>query len=237
MTQLMLWQWLYAVLIQCNMSQVVQYMTTHGVPELSLVFFLMLPIAATLLTFARQVLGVKAFGIYIPLITTLAFLATGIKYGVFLFVVIVLVGTLLRFILKRTRLLYLPRMAITLITIIICIYIIFAAAIYFGKNNFVQISVFPVLILITLSEKFIATQIRRGNRAALILTLETLILSIICYFLISWHTLQNFALAYPVIVIGGAIILNIFLGRWTGLRLTEYLRFKEVINQTRLPKK
>lgn len=212
-------------------------MTIHGVPELSLVFFLMLPIAATVITFARQVLGIKAFGIYIPLITTLAFLATGIKYGIFLFVVIVAVGTLLRFILRKTHLLYLPRMALALITIIICIYIIFAIAIYFEKSGFVQISIFPVLILITLSEKFISTQIRRGNRTALILTLETLILSIVCYYLISWQALQNFSLAYPVLIIGGAILLNILLGRWTGLRLTEYLRFKEVINHTRIPKK
>ena len=212
-------------------------MTTHGVPELSLVFFLMLPIAATVITFARQVLGIKAFGIYIPLITTLAFLATGIKYGVFLFIIIVLVGTLLRFILKRTRLLYLPRMALTLITIIICIYIIFNIAIYFDKTTFIKISVFPVLILITLSEKFVATQIRRGNRTALILTLETLVLSVASYYLITWQALQNFALLYPIVIIVGAIFINILLGRWTGLRLTEYLRFKEVIQHARLPKK
>lgn len=219
------------------MSSIIQYMTTHGVPELSLVFFLMLPVAATVITFARQILGIKAFGIYIPLITTFAFLATGIRYGVFLFLIIVIIGTILRYILRKTRLLYLPRMALTLIMITLCLYILFMAAIYLGKTGFVQVSVFPVLILITLSEKFISTQIRLGNKTAIILTLETLILSIICYYLITWQRFQEFALLYPLVIIGGAIVLNILLGRWTSLRLTEYFRFKQVIKQTKLPKK
>jgi len=219
------------------MSSIIQYMTIHGVPELSLVFFLMLPIAATVIAFARQILGIKAFGLYIPLITTLAFLATGIKYGVFLFIIIVVVGTLLRYVLRKTRLPYLPRMTLTLIMIILSIYILFILAIYLEKTGFIQVSIFPVLILIVLSEKFIATQIRLGNKTAIILTLETLILSIICYYLITWSALQQFALLYPIIIIGGAIILNILLGRWTNLRLTEFFRFKQVVKHTKLPKK
>lgn len=208
-------------------------MTTNGVPELSLVFFLLLPVAATIITFARQILGIKAFGIYIPLITTLAFLATGIKYGVFLFLIIVITGTILRYILRKTRLLYLPRMALTLIMITLCIYILFILAIYFGKIGFIQISVFPILILITLSEKFIATQIRLGNKKAMILTAETLIISILCYYIIKWPLLQQFALSFPIIIIAGTIILNVLLGKWTGLRLTEYFRFKEIIKRTK----
>lgn len=213
------------------MSSIIQYMTTNGVPELSLVFFLMLSVAATIITLARQILGIKAFDIYVPLITAFAFLATGIKYGVFLFLIIVLVATFLRYLLRKSRLLYIPRIALTLIAITICIYILFVIAIYFEKSGFIQISVFPVLILIILSERFIATQIRLGNKKAAVLTVETLIISIICYYLISWPRLQDFALQYPLIIIGGAIILNILLGRWSGLRLTEYFRFKEVIKR------
>lgn len=219
------------------MSSIVEYMTIHGVPTLSLVFFLMLPIAATVITFARQILGIKAFGLYIPLITTFAFLATGIKYGVFLFLIIIITGTILRYILRKTRLLYLPRMALTLILITLCLYVLFIIAIYFERSGFIQVSIFPVLILIVLSEKFISTQIRLGNKTAIILTIETLILSIASYYLISWPALQQFTLLYPIIIIIGAIILNILLGRWASLRLSEYFRFKEVIKRTKLPKK
>jgi len=219
------------------MSDILQYMTTHGVPELSLVFFLMLPVAATIITFARQILGIKAFGIYIPLITTFAFLATGIRYGIFLFLVTIIIGTISRFILRKIRLLYLPRMAIGLTVVTISIYILFIVASYLGKTNFIQISIFPILILITLSEKFIATQIRLGDRTAIILTLETLALSIICYYFITWPIIQKLALLYPVLLVIIIIIINILLGRWAGLRLTEYFRFKEVTNHIKIPKK
>jgi len=212
-------------------------MTTHGVPELSLVFFLMIPIAATVITFARQLLGVKSFGLYIPLLTTLAFLATGIKYGVFLFLITIIIGTLLRYILRKTHLLYLPRVTLTLITIIVCMYILFAIAIYFGKIDFIQISIFPVLLLIILPEKFIATQIRLGNKKAVIITMETLILSIVSFYLITWSFLQNIVLSYPLIAIVLLIIINVWLGKWEGLRLTEYFRFKQTIKRTKLPRK
>ena len=219
------------------MSYIIQYMTTHGVPELSLAFFLMLPVAATLISFARQVLGIKAFGLYIPLITTFAFLATGIKYGVFLFLIIVVTGTLFRYVLRKARLLYLPRMALTLILITISIYIIFVLAVYLGKTSFIQVSIFPVLILIILSEKFINTQIRLGNKIAIISTIETLLISIACYYLISWQSFQNIALQYPLIFIAVTIIINILLGRWAGLRISEFFRFKEVIDYIEVPKK
>jgi len=219
------------------MSYIIQYMTTHGVPELSLAFFLMLPVAATLISFARQVLGIKAFGLYIPLITTFAFLATGIKYGVFLFLIIVIIGTLFRYLLRKAHLLYLPRMALTLILITISIYIIFVLAVYLGKTSFIRVSIFPVLILIILSEKFINTQIRLGNKIAIISTIETLLISIACYYLISWQSFQNIALQYPLIFIAVTIIINILLGRWAGLRISEFFRFKEVIDYIEVPKK
>lgn len=219
------------------MHSIIQYFTTHGVPELSLVFFLMLPVAATVISFARQILGIKAFGLHIPLITSFAFLATGIRYGVFIFLLAVATGTLLRFVLKKIRLLYLPRMAITLIMITVSIYGLFAVAIYFDKTGFINISIFPVLILVILSEKFIATQIKRGNKMASIITLESLIIAIVCYYLITWTVLQQFALQYPFVIIVGSILLNILIGRWSGLRISEYFRFKEVIEHIKLPKK
>jgi len=36
--------------------------------------------------------------------------------------------------------------------------------------------------------------------------------------------------AYPWIILL-SVPINIFLGKWTGLRLSEYLRFKEVIKK------
>jgi len=197
----------------------------------------MLPIVATIIAFSRQIVGIRGFGIYTPLIITFAFLATGLKYGLIFFIVIISVGTLMRLFIRRFRLLYLPRMAIALIAVALAILTI----IYFGastqRTGLITSSVFAVLIMITLVEKFLSTQVEKGGKGAIFITIETLILSIICYFVASWDLLQIFVLSHPLLVISLAVVINIFLGKWTGLRLSEYFRFREIIKNIEIPKK
>ncbi len=212
-------------------------MISQGVPQETVVLLLMLPIVATIIAFSRQIIGIKGFGIYTPLIISFAFLATGLKYGLAIFIAILLVGTLVRLLVKKFRLLYLPRMAIVLILVALTILIVFLEGAYSGRHGLISASIFAILIMITLVEKFIATQINQGAKRTIIITSETLILSIICYWVASWLWLQNMVLAYPLSIILGSIIVNILLGKWTGLRLSEYFRFQKVIKHVESSKK
>lgn len=214
-----------------------QYLINQGIPQETIILLLMLPIVATIIAFGRQIIGIKGFGIYTPLIITFAFLAVGLKYGLVFFITILLIGTLTRLLARKIRLLYLPRMAIVLTAVALAILMVFVAGAYTDRRGLINASIFAVLIMITLVEKFIATQIERGARGAIILTSETLILSVVCYWIASWPWLQNFVLNFPIWTVLGAVVINIFLGRWTGLRLSEYFRFREVIRQTELPEK
>jgi len=211
------------------MSTLAQYMISQGVPKETIVLLLMLPIVAMVIAFARQVIGIKGFGIYTPLIITFAFLATGLKYGLALFIVILFVGTTTRLIVKKFRLLYLPRMALILTAVALAMIFLFLEGARSGREGLITVSVFAILIMITLVEKFITTQIKLGAKGAIFLTSETLALSIVCYWVASWLWLQNLILAYPFGIIFISIGINILLGKWTGLRLTEYFRFKELI--------
>ncbi|PIV10235.1 MAG: hypothetical protein COS49_01485 [Candidatus Portnoybacteria bacterium CG03_land_8_20_14_0_80_41_10] len=219
------------------MFPTIEYMIAQGVPQETIVLLLMLPIVATVIAFARQVIGIKGFGIYIPLIVSLAFLATGLKYGLALFITVLLVGTLTRLLVKRFRLLYLPRMAVVLTAVALGILLLLLAGAYTDRQGLIATSIFAILIMGTLVEKFITVQIEQGARGAIILTSETLFLSIVCYWIASWPWLQNQVLVYPLWFVLGVIIINIFLGRWTGLRLSEYWRFREVIKRVELPEK
>jgi len=211
------------------MSIITQYMIDRGVSEETIILLLMLPIVATIIAFARQVIGIKGFGIYTPLIISFAFLATGLKYGLAFFIIIILVGTLARLVVKRFRLLYLPRMAIVLTAVAISIFAVFLEGAYSGRNGLTAASIFAIIVMITLVEKFIASQIERGRKEAIILTIETLILSIICYLIAIWPWLRDLVLTYPIIIITGTIIINVLLGKWTGLRISEYARFRKII--------
>ena len=53
----------------------IAFFIEQGVPEQTVLLLLMLPLIATLVAFFRQVIGIKAFGIYTPSIITFALLA------------------------------------------------------------------------------------------------------------------------------------------------------------------
>ncbi len=218
-------------------SSFVELAVNQGVPLSTVVLILMLPILVAVIAFFRQVVGIKAFGIYTPALIIFAFLAIksesqsfwgGIKYGISIFILVIIVGTLLRMFLKKFRLLYLPRMAIVISIVALTTLIVLMISGYFNRTGLASVSIFPILIMITLVEKFVAVQIEKGNKSAIFLSLETLLISLVGYFLASWQKLIEYLQAYPWIVFI-AIALILFLGKWSGLRLTEYFRFREVL--------
>ncbi len=211
------------------MNQFIQLALANSVPLDTLILVLILPIIVTLIAFFRQVIGIKAFGIYTPAIITFAFLATNqLKYGITIFITVIVVGTLARFILKRIRLLYLPRVAI-MITIVgfSILFLLFIGGTY-DRTGLASVSIFPILIMITLVEKFVAVQIEKGGRTAILLAAETLIISIIGYYIASWPAMIGLVLNHPWVILF-TIPINVLLGKWTGLRLSEYFRFRQII--------
>jgi hypothetical protein len=212
-------------------NSLINFIVAQGVPIQTIALLLMLPIIATLVAFFRQVIGIKAFGIYTPSIITFALIAfdpNGIKYGIAIFASVILVGMISRLILKNFRLLYLPRVAITLSIVSLSILGILVLGGSQQRTGLASISIFPLLIMITLSEKFVAAQIEKGSRVAFILAIETLIISVIGYYLVSWKALEALLLNYPWIVLL-TFIINFSLGKWAGLRLTEYFRFRKIL--------
>ena len=98
------------------------------------------------------------------------------------------------------------------------------------RTGLAAVSIFPLLIMITLVEKFVATQIEKGDRMAILLAAETLFISLVGYFIASSFFFQNLIITIPWIVLL-TIPINILLGRWSGLRLTEYVRFRNILTR------
>lgn len=210
------------------MLNIFNFMINNGTPKETIVLLLMLPIIATFIVATRQIIGIKAFGIYTPLIITFAFFDMGIKYGLVIFMVVLLAGTVVRYFVKHFRLLYLPRMGIVLTVTAIAILVLLFEGVLSRRTVFINSSIFSILIMITLAEKFIAAQIEKGLKTAVVLSLETLIISVMGYYILKWPQLQNFIFVYPQTILL-TLAINVFLGRWNGLRLNEYFRFKDLL--------
>ncbi|MFA6027397.1 MAG: 7TM domain-containing protein [Patescibacteria group bacterium] len=209
------------------MSYLISFLINKGVSQNTIFLILVLPVIATIISFARQVIGVKAFGIYVPSIIALTFLEINLRWGLFIFFILLIAGTLARLIARKLKLLYMPRMAIVLTLVSLTIFGMFVAGGYLDKTGLLSISIFPILMMIILTEKFIEVQIEKGNKEAIWLTLETLILSIISYLIVSWEAFKTIILAYPELIII-TIILNLIFGRFSGLRVVEYFRFRKL---------
>jgi PKD repeat protein len=212
------------------MSFGINFLVNRGVPINSIVLILMLPVIATILAFARQVIGIKAFGLLTPAMTCVSFLVMGLRYGIIVFIAILIAGTATRFILRKLRLLYLPRMALVLTSISLALLVLLGlgAVSTNDRTSILSFSIFPALILTILAEDFIAAQFKSGLRVALTITAWTLALATVSYVIVSSEIFRTLILSYPEIILL-AIPINIVLGQWSGLRLTEYFRFRELL--------
>ena len=209
------------------MDSVFTFLTSNGVPRETIVILLMFPVLASFIVISRQVIGIKAFGIYTPLIITFAFLSTGFRYGAAIFILALTVATLVHYLLQRVRILYLPKMALILSLTVLAIFTLLFEGAYNDRTVLIGLSIYPLLIIITLVEKFINVQMEKGYKTAFILSLETLLLSTVGYFIVTLQPIRTFTFENPWIILVFLAII-IFLGRWNGLRLSEYIRFRKV---------
>jgi hypothetical protein len=206
----------------------IQYALEYGVPLETILYLLLLPVVVTLVALFRQIFGITAFGIYTPTLITFSFLLVGPKYGVAIFFAVIIAGILSRLLLKRFRLLYLPRIAITLT---LTSFVILALLVFGGsvqRTGFAAQAIAPIIIMIALVEKVIAAQIESGTKTALTIAMQTLAISLIIYAITFAPSFQELLLESPWVVLF-TIVINIAAGKWTGLRLSEYWRFRDIL--------
>lgn len=208
------------------LSSLVNYMLTHGVASRTVILLLMLPLIATILAFLKQVIGISTFGLYTPSVLALSFIALGWKVGIAFLIFIIFTGYVTRTFMQKWRLLYIPKVAIIISAVSITLLILLGIGAYFGLTLSGD-TIFILLIMSTLSEGFLNLKTEEGLLSAVIGIGETILAALLCVFIVQWSFLQSVVLAYPEAILL-TIFVNVFLGKWTGLRLVEYFRFREV---------
>lgn len=210
------------------LSQIVGQMISKGISHEMILYLLMLPVIATLIAFFRQVIGFSTAGVYAPAILTLALVFAGLLNGLAILAVVVLSSLLVRFILRKRRLLFTPKIALNISSVALFVFLALYIASMFELGRVATLSILPILILITLAEKITAVDGSKNAKQVIKLFGEITLVALICYFVVEWRSFQIFMLAYPELVFV-FVFLNYLLGRWTGLRFFEYFRFRELI--------
>lgn len=210
-----------------------QYLIAGGVQAETVFLILILPFIALLVSFFRHFLGLKTFGMYESLILAYALyfispdFLVGLKFGLPIIFIAWLVSETTRRVLLGVKLHHISKVSLKISIASILTLALLAIAAYFDRSGFFTISALPIVIILALVESASIFQIKRGATKTNLISLETLIVSLISYFIISNVWVRDFTLSYSYLVIL-PVVGNFIVGRFSGLRLSEYLRFKNI---------
>ena len=191
---------------------------------------LMIPIGALVMVLMRNIIGIDAFGTFMPVLIALSFRETRLIWGAVLFTLLVALGLSIRFLLERLRLLLVPRLTSVLIVVVILMLIISVVAHKLGLETGLSVALFPMVIIAMTIERMSIVWEERGAVDAIRAGTGSLIIAIFAYLAMGMDWLEYLIFAFPeLLLLVLAIVLLI--GRYTGYRLSELGRFKAVIGK------
>ncbi len=200
-------------------------------PEQRLVeFLLLLPVAALIICVFRNLIGLISFGTFAPALVGLAFRETHGLPGILVFVSILLVGWVMRRVLDHYHLLQVPRIAVMLSLIVVVLILSVVAANRFDLPATKYFSLFPMIILTSMVERFWTLETEDSTASSFRTLLYTMVISVTIALVVSIHTLVRQLFCYPEMVLL-IMAAQLLIGRYTGYRLLELFRFRDFIKQ------
>jgi hypothetical protein len=209
----------------------IRYAVQEGVPANVIVLIILFPLVSSIIGASRHVIGFRGFGMYIPAVLSVALVSTGIIEGLLIFGAIVTTALGTKNLLKKAKIAYLPRTAMLIWTISLGLLALFILVPFLNISSLVGVNIFPILILVLLAENLLDALVRTKPADAIALTAETLALAFISSLILQLESLQKLALAEPELLVLAVAFFNIFIGKFAGLRLAEFLRFRSIIEE------
>jgi hypothetical protein len=186
---------------------------------------ILVPVGALMICVLRNLVGFPTFGVFMPVLMAIAFRSTGLVYGLSIFGGVVIIGYGVRRWIDRLRLLLVPRLSVILTFVII----VFTALALIGNKldlrQFMAVGLLPFVILTMTVERFYIIIEEAGVREGLKTAAGSAAVAVITYELLHLDFLQLTFFVYPELLFTVAG-LQILLGRYTGYRLSELLRFR-----------
>ena len=185
----------------------------------------MIPVGAFLLVIFRNVIGVKTFGTFMPVLIALAFRETQLAWGMALFSLIVAFGLGARFYLEHLKLLLVPRLAAVLIVVVLLMALFSLLSHGLGLERGLSVALFPMVIMTMTIERMSIVWEERGASEALQQGLGSLVVAALVYLVMTLRYTEHLFFLFPELMLV-LLAATLLLGRYTGYRLLELFRFK-----------
>jgi hypothetical protein len=187
---------------------------------------LIVPLGALVMCVLRNVVGIRTFGMFMPMLIALALTGTGLAWGTFFLFAIIAVALVTRIWIQRLYLLLAARIAFILTLVILLMVFLFAVGEQLALPS-TGVGAFPFVIMTMIVERLSVSLEEEGVGNTLRRAGSTLAAIYLTYAVIHARVLQTVFLVFPELLL---LILAALLvvGRYTGYRMTELIRFREL---------
>ena len=188
---------------------------------------LLVPFGILIIVIMRNIIGLNSFGTFAPVLIALAFRETELLRGLLLFTFIVSIGLVFRFYLERLRLLLVPRLGAVVTVVVIIMTLISMISNQLEIDFGLSVSLFPMIIISMVIERMAwsgrsAARQPPSRRASAAWPWPRW-----RFLLCRSRLLGYWVTVFPELSLVVLAVI-IALGRYTGFRLTELFRFRQL---------
>ncbi|MDY0096764.1 MAG: 7TM domain-containing protein [Candidatus Dojkabacteria bacterium] len=208
-------------------SKLTEWIIDHGISQMVLEILIAMCIVATIVSISRYLVGGKTYGIYAPVLLSIAYSYTGLKYGLAVTLIVILTSLLSYSVLKKVRIHYITRIATNYIVLsmVLVLFFVLIDTLGLGLENMSNIPPLAFISIAALSDFFTKQYVKKSLQSSVMTLLTTILVAVFGWFVITREIISDYFLN-NLWLIPLLAILNILIGMFKGLRIKDYFRFR-----------
>ena len=191
---------------------------------------LLIPVGALIICLIRNMVGIPTLGTFAPVLIALAIHMAPLKWGIITLLIFVIIGYLVRRLIDNLKLLLVPRLSVMLSVVVVGVIVFVAVTSSFETPMGAYVGLLPVVILTMSIERCWLLELEDGFLTMIKYLAGTLAAVTVIYFCIQWRMLTKAVFVMPELLLV-IIALILLVGRYSGFRLSELLRFRSIANE------
>ncbi len=209
-------------------SKFINNLSNQGFSTSDIYIIILLPFLFTLVSFFKHLIGISPMWLIITVLFSVLFFKVWALASTVIMASLLAINLAISKLISKQTLLYTPKIGFIIIINIVIFIAIMNLLFHYSILDVNLSDTVYVILFIIVSERLINVIVSKEFREYKKNLVNTFIIAIFCYMIFTIGFIKVFILAYPEIIILLAPA-NYIMWRFTWLRITEYLRFKEVI--------
>ncbi|GHC50834.1 UUP1 family membrane protein [Roseibacillus persicicus] len=191
-------------------------------------YIALIPVGAFMIVVLRNLVGFNMLGTFMPVLLALSFLEIPLAPALLMFSALLAAGLFFRFFLSRLNLLVVPRVAACVVVVSLLMIVFGLFSWRMGLTVGLEVTVFPMVVLAWTIERMSILWDEEGAGAAMVQAGGSLAAAVLAYLVMRIRTVDYWAQYFPellLILLAGILLI----GRYTGYRMSELIRFKSFV--------